>query len=244
MTSPARPADDAWVALAVEAGAPDEPTAGERCASWREQVDAADRDGMAFRRLEHDPPPWLVAVLREHGVVPVREVVQLRCPLPRPDPWSLDVRAFRPGSRDEQDWLDVNNRAFAWHPDQAGRTLDDLHADMRQPWFDAEGFLVHERSGRFAGSCWLKIHPAAPPDPAMGEVYVISVDPDLHGLGIGRELTLAGLAWLANRGLDVGMLYAESDNHVALHLYGQLGFVEHHRDVWFAYDPTTSTPVA
>ena len=49
-------------------------------------------------------------------------------------------------------------------------------------------------------------------DPPMGEIYVIGVDPDFHGRGWGRALTQAGLAWLAGRGLTVGMLYVDADN--------------------------------
>ncbi len=65
-------------------------------------------------------------------------------------------------------------------------------------------------------------------DPVLGEIYVIAVDPDFHGLGLGRSLTLAGLDSLAQRGVGTGMLYVDGDNTAALTMYGDLGFTIDH----------------
>ena len=69
---------------------------------------------------------------------------------------------------------------------------------------------------------WTKVH--ADETPPAGEIYAIAVDPDFHGRGLGRELLLDGLAWLAGQGLRHGMLYVESDNRHANRLYDELGF--------------------
>ena len=176
-------------------------------------------------------------MLGERGLAAARSVLQLRRGLPLEDAPSVEVRPFVPGE-DEDAWLAVNNRAFAWHPDQGGWDLDDLRQRMAEPWFDPAGFLLHERDGKLAGFCWTKVHAhAAPP---MGEIYVIAVDPDFGGRGLGRELTLAGLGHLADGGLTVGMLYVESDNEPARRLYDGMGFTTHHTDR--AYRATV-TPV-
>ncbi len=185
--------------------------------------------------LELDPAdPERHARALADGWVPVRTLLQLRCPLPRSEPWELDVRAFRPGTDDEVDWLRVNNRAFHWHPDQGDWTVERLHMTMAEPWFRPDGFLVHrDGAGRFLGSCWTKIHPADGDDPPLGEIFVIGVDPDAHGRGIGRALVLAGLDWLARQGLDTGMLYVEDDNAPARRLYEALGFTIDHAHIWY-----------
>lgn len=178
----------------------------------------------------------------EAGLVLVREVLQLRRPLPADPPPPLDVRPFRPGADDEA-FLAVNNRAFRWHPDQSGWTTAELHAAEAEPWFDTDGFLLHEREGRLAGFCWTKVHPATDVDPALGEIYVIAADPDFTGIGLGRALTLAGLDHLARRGLTVGMLHVEGSNVAARGLYDALGFTLHSAHRWWGPEGTPP-PVA
>jgi mycothiol synthase len=54
-------------------------------------------------------------------------------------------------------------------------------------------------------------------------VYVIAVDPDFHGLGLGRALTLAGYQHLGDSGITRAMLYVDADNTAAVTLYRDIG---------------------
>jgi mycothiol synthase len=167
---------------------------------------------------------------RRLGLDPARELRQLRVPLPVPEsvtwPLGVRVRRFEPG-RDEAAWVAVNNRAFARDPDQGGWVQATLRRREQEEWFDAAGFLLAEDDRGLAGFCWTKLHPAAPPmEPvALGEIYVIGVDPARQGSGLGRSLVLAGLADLHDRRrAPVGMLFAAATNDAALRLYESIGF--------------------
>jgi mycothiol synthase len=170
---------------------------------------------------EHDE------LARRFGLTPGRELLQMRRPLPTGLPFDLATRPFVPGV-DDAAWVEVNNRAFAGHPEQGGWTVETLRRRQAEPWFDPEGFLLHERDGRLAGFCWTKLHTHL--DPPLGEIYVIGVDPDFQGLGLGRQLTLAGLDSIARRGVDVGMLYVDGANTQARAMYDRLGFTVHRTD--------------
>jgi mycothiol synthase len=166
-----------------------------------------------------------------HGLHPGRRLLQMRCELTDLPSVTIETRPFRPGA-DEAAWLAVNNAAFAGHPEQGGWDLDAVLLREHEPWFEPEGFRVHEIDGRMVGFCWTKVHDEL--SPPAGEIYVIAVDPAFHGSGLGHQLTLAGLRHLANRGLSVGMLYVDAANTAAVDLYRRLGFEIHGVDQAYA----------
>lgn len=183
---------------------------------------------------DRDPFPELVADAA--GLTNRRDLRQLRRPLPvdtdhpaRASAPALAVRPFR-GGADVDAWLRVNNRAFAAHPDQGRETTETLAARMAEPWFDPADFLVADepnRPGELAGFCWTKRHRAAEPDPALGEIYIIGVDPSHRGEGLGPSFVLAGLDHLGEGGLRTAVLYVDADNERARRLYDRLGFAAH-----------------
>lgn len=174
------------------------------------------------------PTPVTDAMAQGCGLSRGRDLYQMRRPLPMDDDHPrVPVRAFQPGV-DEQEWLEVNNRAFASHPEQGGWTLDTILERESESWFDPDGFLLYERDGKLVGSCWTKVHRET--EPPMGEIYVISVDPEFTGGGIGKSLVLAGLDYLSKLGLEVAMLYVDADNEPAVKLYRSLGFEIDHVD--------------
>jgi mycothiol synthase len=198
----------------------------------------AEEGGGRVQVWRSSPTAESDADARSVGLDRTRDVLQLRCALPVDQAWSLAVRPFVVG-RDEDAWLEVNNRAFEWHPEQSGWDRATIAAHEREPWFDPAGFLLHEEDGRLAGFCWTKIHAAE--QPPMGEIYVIAVDPEFGGRGLGRQLTLAGLDHLARAGLGVGMLYVESDNQPARALYDRIGFTIDHIDRAYTGDIPPAT---
>ena len=146
-------------------------------------------------------------------------------------PDGLVARPFRPG-RDEDEWLRVNAAAFASHAEQGQMTRADLDARMEESWFDADGLILvvpEDDPDTVAASHWTKKHSTS-----KGEVYVVAVDPAYQGKGLGKPVTLLGLTYLRNQGVDDVILYVDGDNPAALKVYRGLGFTTRSVDRMFA----------
>jgi mycothiol synthase len=192
----------------------------------------AHRGGRVFWWVD-DPTDADHEFAARHELHPVRRLHEMRRPLPMDVHATVDTRDFAPGA-DDAAWLAVNNRAFADHGEQGGWTADVLALRMAEPWFDPSGFRVHDIDGRLAAFCWTKLHHEL--EPLVGEIYVIAVDPDFHGRGLGKQLTLAGLDSIAARGVTEANLYVDADNVAAVGLYEGLGFSIHRSRQAYAGD--------
>lgn len=170
------------------------------------------------------------------GYHPVRELLVMARPLSDlPDsqvPAGITVRGFQEG--DLADLVRINARAFAHHPEQGGMTEQDFRDRMKEAWFDPEGLLLAARteadgSETILGFHWTKRH-----DANLGEVYVIGVDPDHSGGGIGKALLHRGLHHLADRGATRVILYVEGSQRYVVRLYEATGFEVANRDMMYA----------
>lgn len=174
------------------------------------------------------------------GLVPVRELVQMRRPLTDSTapviPDGVRIRTYA-GAADDAELLRVNNAAFAHHPEQGNWTPDDLAERRSEKWFDPQGLFlaVDDATGTLLGFHWTKVHSQ---QDGLGEVYVVGVDPSAHGRGLGGVLTAVGVAHLAQRLAGAAqptvMLYVEADNTAALNTYRRLGFTRHSVDTAYA----------
>ena len=197
----------------------------------------AQADGHRVRIWAHGDLPAAARLARTAGFERFRALWQmrrsLRDPLDQPRlPAGTTLRTFRPG-RDEQEWLSLNARAFAKHPEQGAWTRHDLQVREQEPWFDPAGFFLAERDGVMTGFHWTKVPAPAEPEQGTGEVYVVGVDPGERGTGLGRALTLAGLHHLRDRGLAEAMLYVDEDNVPAIRMYEGLGFTRWSTDAMY-----------
>jgi mycothiol synthase len=151
------------------------------------------------------------------------------------------IRTFIPDF-DNQPFLSLNNKVFANYLDQGGWSEDDLKVRLNESWFDEKGFFVAENKGELIGFCWTKIHGTHTHShngqddhghDALGEIYVLAVNHDYKGQGVGRDLTITGLNYLKYQGLNNVMLYVGVENKPAFNLYKSLGFNEFGSDVMY-----------
>ena len=143
-----------------------------------ERARALSPDGR-LRLWSHGEESGAAPLAASLGFERSRTLYQMRrslfAALPAPMwPDGVRLRTFLPGLDDEE-WVALNARAFVDLPDQGGWTLADLRLRMREPWFDAQGFLVAVRrvdgAERMVGFHWTKVHGADPSHHVRGREH-------------------------------------------------------------------------
>ena len=246
------PAHDEDTGVIEAAVAPEYRGRGAGSAFFDHAVRQLGEDAVRYRLWVHgsatdtgiESPAHAFATL--HGFEPVRVLYKMVLPLDaqtreelversdaRTLPENLRMRTFT--GADEFPWLRVNAAAFAHHPEQGKLTLADLRERTGAPWYRPEGFFIAsevEDDSAIAAFTWTKI-PTRQEQGELspsGEIYVVGVNPQAQGGGLGRTLTLRALAYLACtedengeplRAID---LYVDADNTAAYSLYTSLGF--------------------
>jgi GNAT superfamily N-acetyltransferase len=132
---------------------------------------------------------------------------------------SLSLRAWTPVFDSIQDTLDADvYRVFypdGWRVSQQKAVEDVCAAEETNVWvaIDADftiGFVAVKLDS----------------ESSMGEIYMVAVDPDFQGRGIGIALTEFALAWMKDAGMSIAMVETGCDpGHApARHTYERVGF--------------------
>jgi mycothiol synthase len=159
-----------------------------------------------------------------------RSVVEMRASLPLVGRSSTEAGSWRIGpfdawstavDRDLHELVQINNRAFADHPEQGKRSLADFQQRLAADWCGGRGVVVaRDGDDRIGGFAWMKCIPFRP-----AELYVIAVDPNVIGTGLGRRLVRAGFEHtVKHHDTTTAMLFVELGNQRARSLYRSMGF--------------------
>ena len=131
----------------------------------------------------------------------------------------LSLRAWAPVFESIQNVLDADvYRAFYpdnWRVNQQKAVEDVCAAEDTNVW-------VAIAAGSTVGFVAVKLDSES----SMGEIYMIAVDPDFQGHGIGSTLIESALAWMKDAGMSVAMVETGGDpGHApARRTYEKLGF--------------------
>ncbi len=171
--------------------------AHRRAGKGRRILDELMADG-EDRFWAHGDLPGAQALAAAAGLVAERILLVLRltfdgAPEPERVPDGITIRSYAPA--DAEQIIAVNARAFAHHPEQGAMDAADFARRTSAEWFDPAGLFVAERDGRIVGFHWTKV------EDGVGEVYVVGIDPDAQGGGLGTALTARGLRHLYEQGL-------------------------------------------
>ena len=204
-----------------------------------------DLAGKRLRLWSHGDLPGAQNLAIHNGFHRVRTVIQMQrlldddIPLPNT---ATTMRSFLLDI-DNDEWLALNNRIFAGHPEQGRWTNNDLAIRTHEAWFDERGFLLAIDQSKIIGFCWTKIHGGRTHSHGesndhhdhepIGEIYIMGIDPSYSGRRIGKDIALAGLHHLRYQGLNSVLLYVDETNSSAINLYTSIGFTESGRDVLY-----------
>jgi len=136
---------------------------------------------------------------------------------------NFEITTFNPKFHKEE-WLALNNKIFANHPDQGNWAMADLENRIAKPWFDPEGFFIAIENKKIIGFCWTKIHRNPVEGVPIGELYVLGVDSDHEARGLGKALSAFALNYFQKKGIKQSILYVDSRQQRAYKIYRHLGF--------------------
>lgn len=102
-----------------------------------------------------------------------------------------------------------------WRVSQQKAVEDVCTAEDTNVW-------VAIASGSPVGFIAVKLHS----EDSMGEIYMVAVDPDFQGQGIGSTLITFALDWMKDAGMSIAMVETGGDrgHAVARHTYEKAGF--------------------
>jgi mycothiol synthase len=144
--------------------------------------------------------------------------------------------ACRHLQRGEEDKLtQIQNRSFADTWGYNPSTVEEIVYRLDLISCSPEDVILIWEGDTPIGYCWTLIDPAknAATGTGKGRIYMLGVDPDYRGRGIGKQALVAGLAHLKDKGIEVVELTVDSQNAAACALYESGGFKISATSAWY-----------
>jgi mycothiol synthase len=177
-------------------------------------------------------------LLIKMGFAFVRRFLELRLDFSKTDLPDMSRIAFRcrPMQLGEEATLThLQNRTFAGSWGYNPNTVEEITTRISLPNCSPEDILLVFDSDKPVGYCWARINfwQSKAQGERTGRIYMMGVDPDYRGRGLGRQLLSAGLSYLQGKGLRRVDLTVDSENKAALTLYGAAGFEAWTSSLWY-----------
>ncbi|MFC2041228.1 GNAT family N-acetyltransferase [Chloroflexota bacterium] len=177
-------------------------------------------------------------LLAKLGFECVRRFLELRLDLAKArrmdiEQAALGCRNLRHG--EESKLTRIQNRSFAGSWGYNLNTVEEITYFLNSSNCSPEDVVLACDGDRVAGYCWTKMNYGGDADASerKGRIFMLGVDPDYRGRGIGRRVLLAGLAHLKSKGLRFAELTVDSENETACALYRSVGFEVRTDSLWY-----------
>jgi len=166
----------------------------------------------------------------------IREFLELRLDISRVR-WkesgqsAIKYRNLRRG--EESKLAQLQNRSFTGTWGYNPNTVEEIIYNTNLSGSSPEDVVLACEGDKVIGYCWTRITCGAVTDRRKGQIFMLGVDPDYQGRGIGKRVLLAGLSHLRSKGLRVVELSVDGENRVALALYRSIGFEIRASSLWY-----------
>jgi mycothiol synthase len=129
----------------------------------------------------------------------------------------------------------LQNRSFAGTWGFNPNTIEEIIYRVNLPDSSPDDIFLIFDSDKPVGYCWTRIEfsKKKAPGEGTGRIYMLGVDPDYRGRGMGRQLLLAGLSHLKSKSLRVAVLTVDRENKAARALYRSVGFELWKSSLWY-----------
>jgi mycothiol synthase len=136
---------------------------------------------------------------------------------------------------EEDKLVQVQNRSFADTWGFNPNTVEEIVYRIGLPNCSPEDVILACDGDTVSGYCWTRIYGGEDnvTRRGKGRIYMLGVDPDHRGKGIGKEVLVAGLSYLKGKGLGIVELTVDSENEAARALYRSAGFQVRRRSLWY-----------
>jgi mycothiol synthase len=149
------------------------------------------------------------------------------------DQLGLVYRHLKAGEEGLLAWLE--NRCFIGTWGFNPNTAEYIGWELRARGDCPDDVILALSECRPVGYCWTEARYGQDSftGKGMGRIYMLGVDTDYRGKGLGKKLLVAGLLYLRNKGRELIDITVDSQNIVAVALYRSMGFQRHGGTVWY-----------
>ena len=135
---------------------------------------------------------------------------------------------------EEENLTRLQNRCFAetwgYNPNTHEEIVQRLNISQSSP----DDVILIYYASKPVGYCWaIACHGDDNAAEKEWRIYMLGVDPDYRGRGIGRKILLAGLSHLKKRGIQLAEITVDCENNAACSLYYSVGFKYWTSSLWY-----------
>jgi len=177
-------------------------------------------------------------LLSKMGFTYIRRFLELRLDLSKTDLQEIKntTLQYRPLQSGEGERLtQLQNRSFMGSWGYNAYTFEEISYRINLPNCSPEDILLAFDLDKPIGYCWTRINlqKNEASRESTGRIYMLGVDPDYRGRGLGRQLLLVGLSYLRSKGLRLVELTVDRENIAAYTLYKSVGFKLWTSSLWY-----------